>query len=405
MAKTTPVEKRAAGRTTDTGPAGRPARRLLLFGVTRLADMLEKGNVWYVRHYETYFDEVYVAYLTGYHPNVETQGKTRLISLGGTSDQYLLDLLLAPWRLYRLANRIRPTSYLTADIFFGWWTGLLVRRLKGARMVLMPVCIPEEIYSLGHTVTGLPIPVERLLLRLSYASAATIIMGRNSDTSLAWLRGDRQTARKLAVVPATVEEFPPPAFFRQIEQCRPNKKGLSEPPVLLYVGRLHHEKLTSGLVDMMARLRAIGVNARLLIAGDGPERSEMERRATQMNIAEEIEWLGFVPAEELVAHYRRADVFVSTVTGTSLREAGLCGLPVVGYNADWVRGLLRHEETALLVPSGDYAALAEQIARILRDDRLRQRIARAFHDIATARWTPDLIYEALAESFGPDDRR
>ena len=74
------------------------------FTTTRLEDMLRKGNVWYVRHYEAYFDEVYIVYLMGDEKKTVSQGKTTLVSLG--SGRNKLDLFCAPFRLLMFTKKV-----------------------------------------------------------------------------------------------------------------------------------------------------------------------------------------------------------------------------------------------------------------------------------------------------------
>jgi glycosyltransferase involved in cell wall biosynthesis len=375
-------------------------RCLLLFGVIRLSEILAKGNVDYVRHYERAFDRVYVAFLYGYWPEDVVHGKTTLVSLGSRHHPWV-DLLLSPWRLLRLARALKPTVFLTPDLVFSWWTTSLVRLFTGAKVVLVPVCMPHEIYaSTGRSLSGIPIWLERMLSRLAYASATKIIMSRNAEALVQWLQSDRQTARKLQVVDCLVEEFPSHRFLEQVP-AQPNfNRTLQDPPTLLYVGRLHPEKMTLGLVDMIVELRRIGGTARLVLAGAGPELEPMRARAETFGVAGDIEFLGFVPADELPDVYARADIFVSTVTGTALREAGLCGLPVVGYEVDWVRDLLVHETTALLVPVGDTVALAAAVARALRERDVCRHMAENFHAVARSRWNPERISKGLVDAFG-----
>lgn len=375
------------------------ARRLLLFGTTKLSDMLEKGNVWYVRHYEEYFDEVYVVYLLGGPKREVSQGNTHLISVGGT--RTWLDLVLAPIRLWRAARRLRPTSYLTADIVFGWWTSLWIRLFSRARIVLMPVSLPEEIYkSTGASTSGLPISIERFFLRLSFVAADRVLISENGDAQRDWIMGDRIAARKIKIVAATVEEFPSPAFYRAAnpeEEGRPDAGATSN---LLYVGRLHPEKRSMDLIDMMGLLREKGITAHLNIAGDGPDRERMEMRARERGIQDNVTFLGPVPNESLVPLYHAADVFVSTVTGTALREAGLLGVPVVAYDMDWVKMLLRDGETALMAPAGDVHALSERVATALSDPALRKRVASAFSEEAHRRWPRSNVRKGLEQTFG-----
>ena len=377
-------------------------RRLLLFGTTKLSDMLEKGNVWYVRHYEEYFDEVYVIYLLGGPKRELSQGDTHLVSLSrGPS---WLDLALAPIRLWRTARRLKPTSYLTADIVFGWWISLLIRMFSRARIVLMPVSLPEEIYkSTGASTSGLPIPVERFFLKLSFLSAHRILISENGDAQRDWILGDRIAARKIEVVTATVEEFPSPAFYQAASPGGEKRADAGATANLLYVGRLHPEKRSMDLIDMMGSLGEKGIAAHLNIAGEGPDRERMETHAQVLGIGDRVTFLGSVPNEALVELYREADVFVSTVTGTALREAGLIGVAVVAYDMDWVKMLLKDGETALMAAAGDAGALSEKVAAALSDPALRKRIASAFFEEAHRRWPRSNIRKGLEQAFGGAD--
>ncbi|MBM3503517.1 MAG: glycosyltransferase family 4 protein [Alphaproteobacteria bacterium] len=376
-----------------------PGRRLLLFTVSRLDEVLAKGNIWYVRHYEAYFERVDVAYLYGDSPRELTQGATRLTSIGARG-RFWRSLLLAPWHLYRFARREHPTYYLTADVVFSWWTALLLRWFLGAQVVLMPVSLPEEVYrNSRRSMSGVPIWLERLFLKLSFAAAAKIIASKNGEAQVLWLSAEPRAATKLQVLPATVEEFPTREFFVAAESAKTDRAMVADPVRLLYVGRLHPEKLTRGLIDLVARLRAMGIRAVLRIAGDGPDRPAMEADASTRGVSDAVVWLGYLPNEQLAGEYRDADIFVSTITGTALREAGLCGLPIVAFDADWVKQLLRHEETALLVPVGDIAALASQVARAVNDAALRVKVARNFAALARSRWSLAHVPSSLALAF------
>lgn len=372
-------------------------KTLLLFGFHRLSHMYAKGNVWYVKHYEQYFDEVHVLYLLGNKPGEIVEGKSRLISLG--SQYRFFDLLFAPLNLYRHAKKIAAPSFLTADLVFGAWETVLVRRLLGARVVVMPVCILPELYAYaGKSLSGLPIWLEKIFVAWSFRISTKVIMSKNGLSSLAWLRSDRNASAKLQEVTCTVEEFPPQPFFDSIKKLL-GKRKTNKVPILLYVGRIHPEKLVAGLVTMMSLLKKNNTPARLVVAGDGVQRAELEERAERLGVSDAIEWLGFVASDQLPNIYSRADIFISTNTGTALREAGLACLPVVGYKIDWVRQLLLHGETALLCEADDAKGLADNVTKLLHDEVLRHELAGAFHKLALALWAPENIVLALREVF------
>ena len=377
-------------------------KTLILFNPIRLEDMLEKGNVWYVRHYEAYFDEVYVVYLSGGPHQTIKQGKTTLVSLGTGSGPVngIINLILAPYRLYRFARKIKPTNYLTADLVFSWWTGLLVILLLRVKIVLMPVCMPEQIYNYsGKSVSGiLPIWLEKIFIRIGLGGASRVITSRNWTGFIGWLSSLSYVKNKLKIIDVLVEELPPVDFYEssKIDAPRIHPK---EEFYLLYVGRLHKEKRVGDLIRMMTEIQKREPRVRLRLVGDGPERENLENFAVRAGVREKIEFLGFKSGKELLNYYRSADVFVSTVTGTSLREAALCGLPVVAYDIDWLKGLLTHEENALLVEFEDTQGLATQVLKVLSDRPLKEKITANLRKFAAERWDIQKVAFALKQIF------
>ena len=381
---------------------------LLLFNVMKLEDMIAKGNVWYVRHYEAYFDQVYVVYLFGKAGRTVTQGRTQLVSLAGRSAW--LNLLLAPFRLWVFARRSHPTSYLTADQVFAWWTSCLLVMFRRAKIVLMPVCIPEEIYaSTGRSLAPiLPIWLERVFIRWSYAVVSRVVTGKNISVYINWLSSMDSSRNKLQIVDVLVDELPSTEFFEALLNYDDQRKegggnsGLS--PVLLYVGRLHHEKMVSDLIYALREIMDAGCQARLVLVGDGEERANLEELAQRLALRDNIEFTGSKNSSELIQYYKSAALFLSPLTGTALREAALCGVPVVAYNSDWVRGILKDGDNALLADQGDKHTLAQQVIRALGNPQLRESVARNMKTLADLMWSPKAMQTALTSTFAFEDQ-
>lgn len=376
---------------------------LLLFTPGRLQEMLDKGNLGYVRHYEAYFDRVCVAYLFGGKPASHVLGDTKFVSLG--SDTPSLDLVLAPLRLLRLAQAERPDSYLTADQVFGGWTSLLLRRVLKARVRLLPVCQPEVIYrATGRAVSFLPIPIERFFTRWSFRVAHRIVTTPAFGGFVGWLRTHPGARGKLVEVDALAEALPAPGFLHGLESAGAGPRKASakrpNPATLVYVGRLHREKLVDDLIRMMGFLVGQAkVSVRLTLIGDGPERGRLEAIARDLGVRDAITFVGFVGNEELPGYLAQSDVFVSPLTGTALREAALCGLPVIAYDLDWISGLLRHERHALLVPAGDFEEMGRQVVRLLGDPQLYESLSSEVHGLARRLWTGEGGADGLAMAF------
>lgn len=380
-------------------------KKLLLFTLTYLDAMLAKGNVWYVRHYEKYFDRVYVLYLMGHTPRVVKRGRTILVSLA--SGNKVINLLLAPWRLYCISRRLSPTSYLSGDQVFSWWTAWMVKLWLSARIILIPVCMPEVIYrSSGRTHTGLPVWLERFFIYASFKSAYRVLTGRSFGSFAEWLSQYRYSRNKLIMVDSLVESLPSDGFYQKLLSIKGDRKQApdSSPRVLIYVGRLEREKLVEDLIIMMHRIKQKqkGGNRGIIlkIIGDGPERESLRQLAAELKVDDAVTFLGSIANERLPEYLLQADIFVSPLTGTALREAALCGLPLVAYEIDWIVGLLEDNHTALLVPAGNYEELALQVMRLLSDKALYNNLSNNIRELAWRYWSPERCRESLAMAFG-----
>lgn len=151
--------------------------------------------------------------------------------------------------------------------------------------------------------------------------------------------------------------------------------------VLLSAGRLVSWKGFATLIDCVAHLKARYPNLLLLIAGDGPDRTALEARVAEHELASYVRFLGSVPHAKLAELMRGADMFVLN-TGYegfshTILEAMAAGTPVVTTNVCGNPELVTHEESGLLVPYDDQYALEEAIACLLDDSALRTRMAEA----------------------------
>jgi glycosyltransferase involved in cell wall biosynthesis len=137
-------------------------------------------------------------------------------------------------------------------------------------------------------------------------------------------------------------------------------------PVIMGAGRLLPLKGLDTLIRAFCRLRRdTGIDAGLMIAGDGPDRKRLEALASDLGFAEDVCFLGYVP--NLCAYMAKASVFVlsSHYEGFSgvLVEALACGLNVVSTDCrSGPREILEDGKWGRLVPVGDPDAMAAAIA-------------------------------------------
>ena len=139
--------------------------------------------------------------------------------------------------------------------------------------------------------------------------------------------------------------------------------------------------------------------ARLTIAGTGPEDSRLRDLSRQLGVSDQVGFVGRLDREAMADLYRRSDVMINPSRAdnmpNSLLEAMASGVPVVTTDVGGIPYMVRHEATALLVKPGDYEAMAAAILRLVTDQELRASISSA----ATAevrRYTWDNVAPILA---------
>jgi phosphatidyl-myo-inositol dimannoside synthase len=220
--------------------------------------------------------------------------------------------------------------------------------------------------------------------------AGATVLAANSTWTAAVARrlydllGRPDLAARVQVVPLGTE----PTQFRPGLDTNPirEKYGLDGGPWLLTVARLEWHKGIDTVLRALPAVRAAHPGVRYAVAGVGPRGPELERIAGEMGIRHAVEFLGFVPDDELPALYNAADLYVGVSRyhdllvegfGISLVEASASGVAVVGGRSGGVPDAVRDGETGILVEPEDPAAVAAGINRLLGDEALRKRMGAA----------------------------
>lgn len=165
---------------------------------------------------------------------------------------------------------------------------------------------------------------------------------------------------------------------RKIEEIKRKYPG----PLVLFLGKLRYYKGLNYLIDS-----AKEVEGKILIAGDGVLRAELEKNVRKNKLEDKVFFVGEVPDEELSSYYHAADLFVlpsshrSEAFGISILEAMACGLPVIstelGTGTSYVN---LHNKTGLVIPPGDSVALSKSINYLLQSKSLRDKFGKEGRD-------------------------
>jgi len=130
----------------------------------------------------------------------------------------------------------------------------------------------------------------------------------------------------------------------------------------------------------LAHVVAHGFDARMTVAGVGPERLALEDLARALSLRDRIAFVGRVEGDMIGALYRDADAMLnpSTVDNMpgSVLEAFASGVPVISTKVGGIPYIARDEVTALLVPPRDPVAMGDAMLRVVGDAALAARLAR-----------------------------
>jgi glycosyltransferase involved in cell wall biosynthesis len=166
--------------------------------------------------------------------------------------------------------------------------------------------------------------------------------------------------------------------------------GLEEDDVVLgTVARLDPVKNQAMMLNAVARVADLHPQVRLVIVGDGPERSKLEDQAYKLGIAEKVIFTGFMshPSDYLGL----MDVFLlsSDTEGTSmtLLEAMCMGVPIVATNAGGTPEIVLNELTGLVTPVGDTREFSNAIIRLMADPDHAAKLGQAGKHRFTERYS------------------
>jgi len=182
------------------------------------------------------------------------------------------------------------------------------------------------------------------------------------------------------------------------------------PPRILYAGNLIASKGVEDLVRAFAVLRQRGVACGLRIIGEGPQRDGLRALATELGLADVMEWSTFLPQAAMPAEYGRSTVTVLPTRGNeeglglTLVEALLAGTAVVGTHAGGIPEIVRHGETGLLARASDPEDLADKIAELLASEDLRSRLVEQGRRHVLERFAPGTSVDNFLALFRAADR-
>jgi L-malate glycosyltransferase len=218
-------------------------------------------------------------------------------------------------------------------------------------------------------------------------------------------QSDGVTAVSRFLQKATIETFD----FDEIEVipnfiCPCHYKRLPESPLrdelapngeklLVHVSNFRAVKRPVDCVEIYAKVKNKGGKAKLVMVGDGPERSACYYRAEQLNIKDDVVFVG---KQANIADYLGiADVFLLPSElesfGLAALEAEACEVPVIATRIGGIPEVVSEGETGFLSDIGDTEKMSDDVMKFLNDEEMRRDFGEKARESAVSRYGSELI--------------
>ncbi|MBT8400641.1 MAG: N-acetyl-alpha-D-glucosaminyl L-malate synthase BshA [Rhodothermia bacterium] len=171
--------------------------------------------------------------------------------------------------------------------------------------------------------------------------------------------------------------------------------------LLIHVSNFRPVKNATQVVDVFHRLRAEDQPVKLILVGDGPDRSAAERKARDLGVYDDVRFLGKQePIEEILSI---SDVFImpsgSETFGLAALEAMACGVPVVASRVGGLPELIEDGDNGFLCPLDDLDCFTDRVRAMLHDADLYERMSVSARRTAEERFDIDRIVPLYEEYY------
>ena len=287
-----------------------------------------------------------------------------------------------PWRLLAFSRAARRAARDVAvvDAHFALYAlvPLLSRRLRA---------LPVVVHFQGPWADEHVAQADRSALRRSLRRALERTVYRRGERVIVLSSAFRRlVVERYRVSPWRVRVEPPGVDLERFSpgdrrQARERLELGTCPFVAVSVRRLVSRMGLDTLIDAWAQaLPSLPPGAQLLIAGEGPQRHELEELIAGGGLQDSVRFLGRVGEDALVDHYRAADVGIVPTRsfegfGLVVIEAAACGTPTIVTKIGGLPEAVAGLDRSLAVRAGDVPALATRIEQAARPSGLPSRPA------------------------------
>src|SRR3989338_7978726 len=297
--------------------------------------------------------------------------------------------------LIGLVRRERISIVISTDPHFCGLFGLLLKLFTGIPLVVW-VCVN---YDDVFNATGIPaLPrlfrwrwVEKIVEKTVLRGANLVAGGNQNNLEFALNNG---------ATPSKSTVFPVGKLIHGQHLIEPNLIDNDELFVtsqkshhFIYVGRLVEIKHPDDVLRAFSVIDSNVPTCVFIMAGDRPMRTNLEKTARDMGVHDRVYFLGNISQKRLANLLAGCFAALSPLTGRSLIEGALAGLPIVAYDRDWQGDFVGKSGAGVVVPFRDWQKMGEAAVHLLRHPEDAKRMGEASRMKGLQTCDTEKIYE------------
>lgn len=359
-----------------------------VWGVHPMADVPEKRKLNY----------------KGFNPAVVEFSKDQTIIEGlsayfnGLKYVFPLNFLISQIRftkyLINLVKKEHIEIVLVTDPYFTGLMGLLIKWFTKAKLVVWVCANYDEVYA----ATGVSAMrrlykwrwVEKIIEKIVFPRADLVAGGNQNNLEFSLANG--ASLKKSTV-------FPVGKLIHRQHVLEPT---LREKDVLfssstatyyfIYVGRMLNLKYPDDVILAFNAICKANPDCALIMAGDGPMMVELEKMVAEMGIQDKVHFVGNINQGRLANIFASCFAALSPLTGRSLIEASLAGLPIIVYDRDWQLDFVTKSGNGIVVPFRNWQKMAEEALHLIQSPEDAKQYGEASRRIGLTFCDTDKIY-------------
>lgn len=241
-----------------------------------------------------------------------------------------------------------------------------------ARMAARVGLVPQ-IFNTKHCMESAPGPLPKKIIRRGVnATFSDKIIAVSRAVRRSMVRGGTHP-EQIAVVYNGIERIPIPSAEEKADLLA-SFGGKEGEKAVGMVARLEEVKDHETFLEGAKKVLENRKDVRFYVIGDGSLREELERRAAELGISENVTFTGFLKDVEKIEAALDIAVITSKAEALclSILESMIAGIPAVGTDSGGVAEVIKHGENGFLIPIGDSDALANCLEELLADDAKRK---------------------------------